>query len=216
MWAEPTTLHLQGSQPTVFQVVVARGDDGRVAYARFGEGFDAVLAAARLGEAWAYQRLFEWLGRPVAAYLRGTGVEDPDGTANEVFLRMFGGIGRFDGTEGRFRSWVFAIAHNLVIDERRRRGRRPGQVELTDDEGSSSPGADDAALVALGDDRVRALLAGLPPDQRDVLLLRIVADLSIEETAAALGKKPGAVKSLQHRAVATLRRRLDPDGAVSR
>lgn len=187
-------------------------------HAGFGEGFDAVLAAAKLGQAWAFQRLFDWLGRPVAAYLRGAGLEDADGTANEVFLRVFGGIDRFDGTEGRFRSWVFAIAHNLVIDERRRRSRRPRQVELHDDAGAKVPGAsaDDAVLVALGDERVRALLGGLPPDQRDVLLLRIVADLSIEETAATLGKKPGAVKSLQHRAVAALRRRLDPDEAVTR
>lgn len=187
-----------------------------MAYAGFGEGFDAVLGAAQLGEAWAYQRLFEWLGRPVAAYLRGAGVEDPDGTANEVFLRVFGGIGRFEGAEGRFRSWVFTIAHNLVIDERRRRGRRRHEVELSDDTGARSPGADDVALIALGDERVRDLLADLPPDQRDVLLLRIVADLSIEETAIALDKKPGAVKSLQHRAVAALRRRLDPGGAVTR
>lgn len=188
---------------------------GLVAYTAFGEGFDAVLVAAQLGEAWAFQRLFDWLGRPVAAYLRGAGIEDADGTANEVFLRVFGGISRFEGTEVRFRSWVFAIAHNLVIDERRRRARRPGQVELADDAGPSAIGADEEMLVSIGDERVRTLLAGLPPDQRDVVLLRIVADLSIEETAAALGKKPGAVKSLQHRAVASLRRRLDADGAVS-
>ncbi|MEA3020390.1 MAG: hypothetical protein QOI47_1914 [Actinomycetota bacterium] len=181
-----------------------------------GDAFDPVLAAARLGEAWAFQRLFDWLARPVASYLRGAGVEDPDGIANEVFLRVFGGIERFEGTEGRFRSWVFAIAHNLVIDERRRQGRRPAQSTLTPDAGPAAPGADAAALVTIGDDRVRALLAGLPPDQRDVVLLRVIADFSIEETAAALGKRPGAVKSLQHRAMAALRRRLDQDGAVSR
>lgn len=174
----------------------------------FGEAFDAVLTAARTGEGWAHQRLFDWLGRPVAAYLRGAGVEDPDGLANECFLRVFGGIERFEGTEGRFRSWVFAIAHNLVIDERRRRGRRPRQTELVGDPGPAVAGAEEAALVTIGDERMRSLLAELPPDQRDVLLLRVVADLSIEDTAAALGKRPGAVKSLQHRATAALRRRL--------
>ena len=101
---------------------------------------------------------------------------------------MFGGIARFEGTEGRFRSWVFAIAHNLVIDDRRRRSRRPLQAALEGDVGPSAPGAEDAALVA---------------------------DHSIEDTAAALGKKPGAVKSLQHRALASLRKRLGEDGAVS-
>ena len=181
-----------------------------------GEAFDAVLGAARAQEPWAFQRIFEWLGRPVAAYLRGAGVDDPDGTANDVFLRVLGGIGRFEGTEARFRSWVFAIAHNLVIDDRRRRSRRPQQATLEGDVGPSAPGAEDDALVALGDARVRALLADLPPDQRDVVLLRIVADLSIEDTAAALGKRPGAVKSLQHRAMASLRRTLGDEGGVSR
>ena len=179
--------------------------------AGLGEAFDPVLAAARTGEAWAFQRLFDWLGRPVAAYLRGAGVEDPDGSANEVFLRVFGALDRFDGTEGRFRSWVFSIAHNLVIDERRRRSRRPPTAPLESAPEPSVGGAEDAMLVALGDERVRAILAGLAPDQRDVVLLRIIADLSIEDTAAALGKSPGAVKALQHRAIATLRR----TGAVS-
>jgi RNA polymerase sigma-70 factor (ECF subfamily) len=63
-------------------------------------------------------------------------------------------------------------------------------------------------LISLGDDRVRELLAALAPDQRDVVLLRIVADLSIEDTAAALGKRPGAVKALQHRAMRSLRNKL--------
>ena len=183
-----------------------------------GEAFDAILAAARTDEAWAYQRLFDWLARPVAAYLRGAGVEDPDGTANDVFLRVFGNIGGFEGTEARFRSWVFAIAHNLVIDDRRRRSRRPQQTVLDGDVGPPAADAEELTLLSLGDERVRRLLAGLAPDQRDVVLLRIVADLSIEDTAAALGKRPGAVKSLQHRALAALRRRLEQDaeGGVSR
>lgn len=180
-----------------------------------GEAFEPVLAAARLGEGWAFERLFHWLGQPVAAYLRGAGLEDPDGTANEVFLRAFRGIGRFEGGEARFRSWVFAIAHNLIVDERRRRTRRPSPTPLDHAPEPSVAGADDEALVALGDERMRALLGGLAPDQRDVILLRLVADLSIEETAATLGKTPGAVKALQHRGVAALRRHLDPDEAVS-
>jgi RNA polymerase sigma-70 factor (ECF subfamily) len=180
-----------------------------------GEAFEPVLAAAKAGEAWAHARLFEWLARPLAGYLRGAGVEDPDGAANEVFLRAFGSLARFEGTEGRFRSWVFAIAHNLVIDDRRRRARRPAAAPLEDDAGPLSPAADEVALVTLGDERVQALLAGLAPDQRDVVLLRIIADLSIEETATLLGKRPGAVKALQHRAMAALRRRLEGEGTVS-
>lgn len=174
------------------------------------EAFDSVLEAARLGEGWAFERLFHWLGRPVAAYLRGAGVEDPDGLANDVFLKAFNGLGGFDGDEGRFRSWVFTIAHNAVIDDRRRRSRRPRTAPLDRDVQAR---ADDYEVV-LGDERVRELLRSLAPDQRDVVLLRLVADLSIEDTAAALGKKPNAVKQLQHRAVKALRARVDPEGVT--
>ncbi len=65
------------------------------------------------------------------------------------------------------------------------------------------------AMDLLSDHQLRALLDELSPDQRDVVLLRIVADLSIEDVATALGKRRGAVKSLQHRALATLRRHLE-------
>jgi len=179
---------------------------------RFGESFDAVLAAARAGEGWAFERLFAWLGRAVAAYLRGAGTEDPDGSANDVFLRAFTSLDRFDGNEDRFRSWVFTIAHHLVIDERRRSARRPRRTSLDAAGPELGPVTNDSAeeaLVSLGDDRVRRLLAGLAPDQRDVVLLRVVSDLSIEDTAAALGKRAGAVKALQHRAMRTLRKQLE-------
>lgn len=179
---------------------------------RFGTGFDAVLAAARAGEGWAFERLFLWLGRDVAAYARGAGMDDPDGTANEVFLRVFKGIGKFEGSEERFRSWVFAIAHNRIIDERRRRSRRLTEVPADTqarEAVETSPDAADEALLHLDDERIRGLLEELSPDQRDVLLLRVVADLSIEDTAEALGKRPGAIKALQHRAIRSLRSKTE-------
>src|SRR5437879_1078439 len=92
---------------------------------RLGDALEPLLTAAHAGQSWAFEQLFAWLGRPVAAYLRGMGLEDPDGAANDVFLRAFTSIGTFAGPEERFRSWVFTIAHHLVVDERRRAARRP-------------------------------------------------------------------------------------------
>lgn len=181
---------------------------------RLGEAFDPLLTAARAGEGWAFERLFSWLGRPVVAYLRGAGVEDPDGSANDVLLRVFTTLDRFDGGEERFRSWVFTIAHHLVIDERRRQSRRPRQSPLEAAGPEPGPAAVDAsedALRRLGDERVARLLALLPPDQRDVVLLRVLADLSIEDTATALGKRGNAVKQLQHRAMRNLRARIEEE-----
>ena len=83
--------------------------------------FAGVLAAAQAGDGRACTTLFESLARPVAGYLRGRGVEDPDGAANEVFVRVFTRLAQFAGDEAHFRSWVFAIARNLAVDEQRAR-----------------------------------------------------------------------------------------------
>ncbi len=175
----------------------------------FGSAFPQVLAAAQADAPWAYQRLFQWLGRPVAGYLHGQGAEDPEGLANDVFLRAFTKLRSFHGDEERFRSWVFAIAHNLLVDQRRRQKRRPAVVGEPLEEGESPCSTDSEALASLGVEWVQRLLAELSPDQRDVLLMRIVADLTVEQVAEALGKSPGAVKQLQRRGLAALRRRLE-------
>lgn len=181
---------------------------------RFGDTFDGVLDAARAGEGWAFERLFHWLGRPVAAHLRGAGVEDPDGSTNEVFLRAFRSLGRFEGDEDRFRSWIFTIAHHLVVDEHRRAARRPRQSPLEHagpDPGEPATDAGEQALLGLGDERAQRLLDRLVPAQREVLLLRVVADLSLEETGRVMGKRANAIKALQHRALANLRALLEED-----
>jgi RNA polymerase sigma factor (sigma-70 family) len=174
-----------------------------------GLGFADVLAAAQANAGWAFQRLFESQARLVASYLRSQGAEDPDGMANEVFLRAFRSLTRFRGDEAAFRSWLFVIARNCLIDERRRRVRRPTTVTGADVEGPLARGAEHEAFEHLGAERVHQLLSELSPDQRDVLLLRIVADLTVDQIAAVLDKQPGAVKQLQRRGLDALRRRLE-------
>jgi len=181
---------------------------------RFGPGWESVLAAAQVGSGWAFTRLFEAFAGPVAGYLRSQGAADHEGAANEVFLRAFRDIAAFRGTEEKFRAWLFTIAHHLIIDERRRSSRRPVETELSDGAERSSPvapAAEAVALEELGSERVRAVLATLVPDQRDVLLLRILADMTCVEVAAALGKSPGAVRQLQRRALQSLRRELSTE-----
>ncbi|HEX2047014.1 MAG TPA: sigma-70 family RNA polymerase sigma factor [Acidimicrobiales bacterium] len=176
------------------------------------------MAAARANAGWAYQRLYEAHARPVAAYARGQGSEDPDGLVNDVFLRAFRSLDRFQGDEDGFRAWLFVIARNALIDERRRRDRRPqvtGAVALDGPMPGGGPlpdGAEGQALERIGAQRVREVLGELSPEQRDVLLLRIVADLTVEQVARVLGKQPGAVKQLQRRGLDALRRRLTDEG----
>lgn len=171
-----------------------------------------MLAAAQADAPWAYRRLFEWLARPVAGYLRGQGTADPDGLANDVFLRVFTKLGTFEGSEERFRSWVFTIAHNLLVDDRRQAARRPEIAGRPLEEHQWAGSTEAEALARLGAERVERLLQELSADQRDVLLLRIVADLTVEQVAEALGKAPGAVKQLQRRGLAALRRHLGDGG----
>jgi DNA-directed RNA polymerase specialized sigma24 family protein len=78
----------------------------------------------------------------------------------------------------------------------------------------SAPSAETEALAALGTERVRALLDGLSPDQRDVLLLRLLGDLTVEQAAGVLGKRPGAVKALQRRGLAAVSRALAAQGVT--
>jgi len=174
--------------------------------------FSDVLSAAQANAGWAFQRLFDELARPVAGYLRAQGGREPDDLANEVFLGVFSGIGSFEGSEAKFRSWVFTIAHHRLIDERRRLGRRPTMADDEPDASLWGGDAEDDALRSTGTERVRDLLGGLPPDQRDVLLLRILADLTVDQTAEALNKTPGAVKALQRRGLAALRKEISTQG----
>jgi RNA polymerase sigma-70 factor (ECF subfamily) len=97
-----------------------------------------------------------------------------------------------------------------MIDDRRRASRQPqvqGDVGVEEHMGRGDVEVD--ALAVLAHDRVRDLLTVLSPDQHDVVLLRIIADMSVEEVARALGKREGAIKALQHRALASLRRHLE-------
>ncbi len=178
------------------------------------DDFGAVLAAAQANEGWAFERLYSTLAPVVAGYLRLQGSSDPEDLTNEVFLNAFRSIASFGGDEEHFRSWVFTIAHRRLTDERRRLGRRP---KIADQDASSAPQAiggnvEDEALRRLATDRVRRLCERLAPDQRDVLLLRMVSGFSIEQAAEALGKTPTAIKALQRRALAAVRRTFEREG----
>ncbi|HVM00038.1 MAG TPA: RNA polymerase sigma factor [Egibacteraceae bacterium] len=172
-----------------------------------------LVAAAQANAPWAFARLYRHFSAAVCGYLRAQGAEDPEGLTNEVFLGAFRRLGAFTGDGDGFRSWLFTIAHHRLVDDRRRRARTLATAPLDRSVDPRAGGdVEDDALARLAGGEAMALLDGLPPDQRAVLTLRVVADLSIAETAGILGKQPGAVKSLQHRALEALRRKLSHEG----
>ena len=182
---------------------------------RTGLAFDQVLAAAQAGAPWAFEQLYRDLAPSVTAYLRLHGAAEPDDLASETFIGVFTGLSGFSGDEDGLRGWVFTIAHRRLLDDWRRRSRRP---QLADDPGdlTTHVGGDveDDVLVRVGAQDVERLCGTLPADQRSVLLLRILADLTVEQVAAVMGRSVGSVKALQRRGLRTLRAGLEPAGAT--
>jgi RNA polymerase sigma-70 factor (ECF subfamily) len=173
------------------------------------EGFEAVLLAAQNGAGWAWTALWVEYAPPVAAFLRARGSREPDDLTSEVFLAVFDQLGHFAGGESEFRSFIFSIAYRRLVDELRRRTRRGQHAEWTPrTDPRLSASAEEDALLNLGHSATLALLDGLPADQRDVMVLRIVGDLTVEQVAVVVGKRPGAVKALQRRALERLRKKL--------
>lgn len=146
----------------------------------------------------------------MAGYLRVQRAAEPEDLTSEVFLGVFSGLASFEGSEPQFRSWVFTIAHRRLLDDRRRLARRPHQTSLEVD--LSGGNVEQEAMDSLGEQWVSTLVGRLSADQRTVLMLRIVADLSAEEVARITGKTVGAVKALQRRGLAALRRKLAREG----
>lgn len=172
---------------------------------------DLLVDAARAGGGWAFGRLWEELSPAVHAYVRARGAGDPDDTTSEVFLAAFRRVARFHGDGRAFRSWLFTIAHHKAVDTLRRGSSAHEVPHDVIEDGRVASSAEDQALSRLGGTAVQQLLATLTPDQRSVLLLRVIGELTLEETAAVVGKPLGAVKALQHRALARLRKELAGD-----
>lgn len=166
--------------------------------------FDSILGAAQAGGEWAWRVLYDEYFPPLVGYFRVQGSRDPEDLAGDVLLRMSRTIHNFTGTEGKFRSWVFTIAHNRLIDERRRRTRKPENLESEPPELPAPAQTDTAALNRLGTEAVVEALDLLSSDQREVLALRILNGFTIAEIAGVTGKGVGAVKQLQRRALRRL------------
>jgi RNA polymerase sigma factor (sigma-70 family) len=174
-----------------------------------GDNLDLALAAAQANAEWGWSGLYRNLAPSVTGYLRAQGAPEPDDLAADVFLQAVKALNRFKGDGAAFRSWLFCIAHNKLIDDSRYRSRRPVEpVGEPADDAAAPVGVEDEVMTHLAEDRVKSLLDRLTFDQRNVLLLRIIAGLTVEEVASALGKNAPAVKALQRRGLACLKREI--------
>lgn len=175
------------------------------------DDFGRVLASARTGDGQAFGQLYGSMNRRVFAFVSYRGAVDAEGMVNDVFLKVFTKLDTFDGNETQFMAWVFKIARNTLIDESRSRARRVDETSLSDSyEFRHTRGdVETEACEQLSTDDVLQHLDVLTPEQRDILVMRVVSDLSIEAIAEILGKRVGAVKAMQRRALRSLAKNFD-------
>ncbi len=176
-----------------------------------GENFDATLRAARAGDEWAWRALYAEFAPALLGYLRARRADQPDDVLGEVMLQIVRDLASFDGGKDEFRSWAFTIAHHRLLDHRRRSARRPAEPTPAPELERLGPLGDteEDALRALSVARVGRLLSKLSPDQQNVVLLRVLGDLTSEQVAQVIGKTTGAVKALQRRGLETIKSELE-------
>ena len=153
---------------------------------------------------WTAEQAYEQLAPAVRGYFRGRGARDANDLTGDVFVSVTRSVGSFRGDAAALRRWVFTIAHHRLVDEFRRTqpDRHVWMAEVPD-----APGAD----VAIADDELLQALAMLSDDQREVVVLRYVADLAVKDVARIVGKRQGAVKMLQARGLERLHELLQAD-----
>jgi RNA polymerase sigma-70 factor (ECF subfamily) len=177
---------------------------------------ESTVADAKAGNHDAVSTVYRTLAPKVLGYLKARGAEDPEGLTNEVFLAVIPRLAKLDGGAAGLRTLVFSVAHARYVDETRRRSRRPAQTPYEQEyDERTAPSAETTAMELSGSAQMIGLLDELGADQRSVISLRILGDLSLEQTAEVLGKSTGAVKQLQRRGLENLRNLIER-GEVNR
>jgi RNA polymerase sigma-70 factor, ECF subfamily len=173
----------------------------------------AAVRAAQEGDECAFRTVYRAVHPRLLGYVR-TLVPDADAedVASEAWLQIARDMQRFSGDADRFRGWAARIARNRALDHLRARGRRPASGGDDESELLALPGVADTAdeaLEALGTDRAMALVARLPRDQAEAVMLRVVVGLDAKSAAEVLGKRSGAVRTAAHRGLRRLAELLE-------
>ncbi|WP_378269235.1 RNA polymerase sigma factor [Amycolatopsis pigmentata] len=187
---------------------------------------DALLAA-RAGDQDGFRVLFRWVQPGLLRYVRALVGEDAEDVVGETWAGVARDFGKFHGNVEGFRAWVVTVARNRAFDHLRRMRRRPMVVSDLDGidglDGLRGIGMIDAAagrgdtaglaLEGMGTEAALRLIASLPPDQAEAVLLRVVVGLDAGAAGKVLGKRAGAVRTAAYRGLKTLSARLADAGA---
>lgn len=181
------------------------------------DALEAAVFRARAGDEDGVRVLYRWLHVPLLRYLRHHVGADAEDVASETWMSVARLVHRFEGGPAEFRALLFAVARRRVVDQHRRNGRALKLVRVAagdelDQAGKQTPtpAAEKVVLDNLSTQQAIELLAAvLPPEQLEVILLRVVADLSVNDVARILDKAPAAVRASQYRAIHKLQQTLD-------
>ncbi len=177
---------------------------------------DEAVSAAQQGDPAGIRTVYLSLAPSVLGYLTSKGVDDPEAVTQDVFLALFRQLPALRGGQQAVRTLTFAIAHARLVDHIRRSIRTPETREYDPSKDPrSSSSAENEVLDSFEHSDLALVLQQLGDDQREVLLLRIVADLSVEQVATIMGRSVGATKQLQRRALSTLRSLVTAGGGLN-
>ena len=136
---------------------------------------------------------------------------DAEDLTTQTFLKMLESIGKFRWQSAPFSAWLFRIAHNLAMDHFRARRRWQPEEDVPEPPGSEEPSAELEAMQSIGRQSMLELIDRLSPEQQQVLTLKFVFNFPNADVAKILDKTEGAIKSLQHRALASLQKQIQAD-----
>ncbi len=178
-----------------------------------GDRFADVLARAREGDTEAFAELWRDVQPMLLRYLRVTAGSYAEDVASQTWVRAIEGLSSFTGDEPGLRRWMVTIARNLYVDQLRRTARRPEELvmDISAVKALSHPlaaGANEVAEERMFTQRAVALVATLPPDQAEMIMLRVVVGLDVADVAAMMGRTPGAVRVAVHRALHLLKEQM--------
>jgi len=179
-----------------------------------GAGVDLADAVGRAqqGDAEAFRLLYRDIQPRLLRYLHALAGQDAEDIASETWLQVTRDLPSFTGTYDGFRGWVATIARHRALDHLRKNARRPPALALPAEDLAAWPAAADtaqSALDAVATGNAVALIATLPPDQAEAVLLRAVLGLDAATAGHVLGKRAGAVRTAAHRGLKTLHKKLD-------
>ena len=177
-------------------------------------GLDRALARAQQGDSEAFRLLYRDLQPRLLRYLHALAGQDAEDIASETWLQVTRDLAGFSGSYDGFRGWVATIARHRALDHLRRTQRKPALPVPAEDLAAwpaTGQAADTAqhALDAVATENAIALIATLPPDQAEAVLLRAVLGLDATTAGTILGKRAGAIRTAASRGLRTLSSKLD-------